>query len=84
MGAALRHQDGKFGRLLLLWLGTLSNGGLLLFFLWHLTGQNELEIYVFAGVVLFALVFTWMSRKVLGDVTIEPEAHADGPTSQRS
>ena len=76
LGAALTRHDGKAGRLVLLWLGTLANGGLLLFFLWHLTGKHDLEIYVFAGIVAFAILFTWGSRKILGPVTIDPVAEA--------
>ncbi|MEN3792449.1 hypothetical protein [Fulvimarina sp. MAC3] len=57
---------------MLLWVGTLTNGGLLVFFLRHLTGKHDLDIYVFAGVVLFALLFTGISRKILGEVRIKP------------
>lgn len=72
LGAALKNRSGKGGRMALLWLGTLTNGGLLVFFLWHLSGKHDLEIFVFAGVVLFALLFTAISRRFLGDVEIQP------------
>nr|WP_321361712.1 APC family permease [uncultured Hyphomonas sp.] len=71
LGAALKNRDGAGGRLVLLWLGTLANGGLLLFFLWHLAGKQVLEVYIFAGFILFALIFTGTYRKLLGKVAIE-------------
>tara|TARA_Y100000815_G_scaffold221855_1_gene208244 strand:+ start:309 stop:1655 length:1347 start_codon:yes stop_codon:yes gene_type:complete len=78
LGAALRSQEGKGGRLALLWLATLANGALLAFFLWHLIGKHDLEIYVFAGIVVFALLFTGISRTLLGDVEIEPAGDDPG------
>ena len=42
-----------------------SNGGLLLFFAYHLIGAHNLELYVFAGVVIFAIVFCAASQKLV-------------------
>jgi hypothetical protein len=43
----------------------IANGGLLLFFIYHLIGAHNLELYVFAGVVLFAVVFCAASEKLV-------------------
>ncbi|QZD96146.1 APC family permease [Qipengyuania gelatinilytica] len=72
---ALLYVKRKGGlRSFLLGLATLANGALLLFFLWHLKGQDMTEIYVFAGVIAFAVLFTGISRAVLGVPEIEPVA----------
>ena len=72
LGALLFARRGGGMRTLLLGLATLANGALLLFFLWHLMGQDMTEIYVFAGVVAFAVVFVGISRRILGAPDIEP------------
>ncbi|WP_144097592.1 APC family permease [Croceicoccus sediminis] len=74
LGAIYNNRNTAGGRLVLLWLGALLNGGLLAFFLWHLSGKNDLELYIFAGVILFAVVFTGINRKFLGKVSIETDS----------
>lgn len=66
LGAALHERRRTGASAPLLWLAVLANGGLLAFFLWHLTGPMDLELYVFAGVVVFAVVFTAVSRAMSG------------------
>lgn len=68
LGAALNARDEAGAGLPLLWLATLANGGLMLFFAYHLVGAHNLELYVFAGVLVFAVVFCaasarWVSQK---------------------
>lgn len=66
LGAALhcREETGTSG--ILLWLAVIFNGGLLAFFLWHLARSQGVELYVFAGTIAFAVLFTMLSRFLLG------------------
>ena len=85
LGAAVNHRKGKPFRQILLWLGTIANGALLAFFLWHLKGKHDVELYVFAAVVVFAFAFTGISRKLLGDVQIDPPSEdAEGRAAHSS
>ncbi|MAC11219.1 MAG: hypothetical protein CMN74_03120 [Sphingorhabdus sp.] len=66
LGVVLHRLEKTGGSAVLLWLGALANGGLLLFFLWHLAGKHDTEIIVLVGTVLFAAAFIAASRSFLG------------------
>lgn len=64
LGAALRARKETHANVPLLWLATLANGSILAFFIYHLIGRKDLELYVFAGVVIFAVVFCAISARL--------------------
>ena len=66
MGAALHVARGQGrGNATLLWLAAILNAGVMVFFAYHLIGDNTLELYVFAGLVAFSLVFCTISKAVI-------------------
>ena len=66
LGAALHVARGEgAGNRALLWFAAVLNAGVMVFFAYHLIGDNTLELYVFAGVVAFALIFCAISKAVI-------------------
>lgn len=65
LGNVLNKRRETGASALVLWLAAIGNGGLLAFFLYHLTGKHMLEIWVFAGVVVFAALFEWINCRLL-------------------
>ncbi|MEX1661796.1 APC family permease [Thioclava sp. 15-R06ZXC-3] len=66
LGNVLNQRQRTGANPVLLWLAVIGNGGLGLFFIYHLFGGHDLELLVFAGVVLFALVFEVINTRIFG------------------
>ena len=54
---------------LVLWLAVLSNGGVLGYFAYHLVGTSNLELYVFSGVLIIAIVIQCLNAVLLKGVS---------------
>ncbi len=65
LGAVSHARKRKDGNVPLLGLAALVNGGVLAFFIYHLAGRQDLELYVFAGVVVFAIIFCAASARLI-------------------
>jgi amino acid transporter len=47
-----------------LWLAVICNGGILGYFIYHLVGTSNLELYVFAAVITIAIIIQWLNAIV--------------------
>ncbi len=65
LGMLLHPHKDDDANTLLIWLSVLSNGGLMVFFIFHLSGKNGPELLIFAGVIAFAFVFELISTRIL-------------------
>lgn len=72
LGALADARTRKGANTLLLWLATLANGGIMAFFIYHLLGRQDLELYVFAGVVVFAIIFCALSARLISQDEAPP------------
>lgn len=66
LGAARHVARGEgSGSSTLLWAGAILNAGVMLFFSYHLIGRGTVELYVFGGVIVFAVLFCAISKAML-------------------
>ena len=66
LGNVLNKKEESGANPVILWLAVIGNGGLLAFFIYHLLGGHNLELWVFAGVVAFAIVFQLINARIYG------------------
>ncbi len=69
LGNALNVAEETDANRIVLGLAVLSNGGILGYFAYHLVGTSNLELYVFAGVIVLAIVFQWLNAVMLNGVS---------------
>ena len=66
LGNVLNKREESGASAAILWLAVVGNGGLLAFFIYHLLGGHNLELWVFAGVVAFAIIFQLINARIYG------------------